>query len=431
MTVEDVEVWVTENDIDRRIGTLRPSFTGGRSLASSSFEYDQDFLRSGWAVSPDLPLQSGRMYTPANQTLPGAFSDAAPDDWGQKIIRAEHMRRRAADPSLPVRLGEFDYLLRVSDHTRMGALRFRYASSSADAWLSSESGVANMPDLERILEAARRYESNEATDEDLAYLNDVATSPGGARPKANVVTAAGHLAIAKLPHSKDGSLDVERWEAVTLTLAERAGLRTPRWSLATPGSQRAVLVSERFDRSYRSDDADHSNRLGYMSARSALRLGIHNDGSTLTYEDFTDAIAEWSVSPVEDLHEMFGRIALTVLVNNVDDHWRNHGFLHDERGWRLAPLFDVNPSRHRGVIQSRAISDDDDPADRQLGHLLDVADAFQLRQPAAREILRRTAGSVAAWRTVAEELHVPAAQIETLQVAFETPQLEWVRSLEP
>ncbi len=30
-------------------------------------------------------------------------------------------------------------------------------------------------------------------------------------------------------------------------------------------------------------------------------------------------------------------------VSNTDDHLRNHGFLLTPTGWRLAPLYDVNP----------------------------------------------------------------------------------------
>jgi serine/threonine-protein kinase HipA len=415
VTWSEVEVWVAEGSRDRIAGTLRPSFLGRGVLASSSFEYDDDWIRDGWQISPDLPLERGRMYTPENQTLPGAFSDAAPDEWGQKIIRADNARRRSEDASLPARLGEFDYLLGVADRTRMGALRFR----EADRWLSEESGVANVHDLERIVQVAERYEDDEATDEDIAYLNDVATSPGGARPKANVMTERGALAIAKLPHSKDGRYDVERWEAITLTLAEGAGLRVPQWSLVGSGSGRGVLVSERFDRD------EHGGRLGYMSGRSALRLGAHDDGSRETYEDFADAIAEWSSAPEADLHEMFGRIALTVLVNNVDDHWRNHGFVHDSAGWRLSPLFDVNPSRRRGVIDSRAISGDDDPADRQLTSLLAVSRTFRLRDADAAGIVRRVAETVADWERVATATGADARQREAFRATFDTPQLHW------
>jgi len=416
---EAVEVWSGEAPGPRRVGTLRPSFQGLRTLASSSFEYDPEFLRDGWQVSPDLPLRPGRTYTADNQTLPGAFSDAAPDDWGQKLIRADHALRRQRDASLPARLGEFDYLLGVADHTRIGALRFR----TGDSWSSSESGVANLHDLDRILAAAARYEDDEATDEDIAYLGDVATSPGGARPKANVVTATGTLAIAKLPHSKDGRFDVERWEAVALTLASDAGLRVPRWSLVPPGAGRAVLLSERFDR-----DAD-GNRLGYMSARTALELGAHDDGTRLTYEDLSDVIDHWSAAPADDLREMFGRIALSVLVNNVDDHWRNHAFLHTPAGWRLSPVFDVNPSRQRGVIDSRAISPADDPRSRDLRNLLDIAGAFRLRRADAEGDLQRVAGAVAGWDRVASGLGIPADEREAMRVAFGSAQLDWALGL--
>lgn len=419
MTQDVVEVWSGEAAEPRRVGTLRPSFQGLRTLASSSFEYDPAFLRDGWQISPDLPLRPGRTYTAERQTLPGAFSDAAPDDWGQKLIRADHALRRQQDTTLPGRLGEFDYLLGVSDHTRTGSLRFR----SGGTWLSSETGVANVHDLDRILAAAARYEDDEATDEDIAYLGDVATSPGGARPKANITTDRGTLAIAKLPHSNDGRFDVERWEAVALTLAADAGLRVPRWSLVPPGAGRAVLVSERFDR-----DATGS-RLGYMSARTALELGAHDDGSRLTYEDLSDAIDHWSAAPAADLREMFGRIALSVLVNNVDDHWRNHAFLHTVDGWRLSPVFDVNPSRQRGVIDSRAISSSDDPRARDLRNLLTIAGAFRLRKPDAERVLQRVAGAVAGWDRVAAALGVPPDERDAMRVAFDTPQLDWALGL--
>jgi serine/threonine-protein kinase HipA len=415
----DVGVWLTTSSGDRRIGTLRPSFQGGRTLASSSFEYDPGFLADGWQISPDLPLRPGRTYTAENSTLPGAFTDATPDDRGQKLIRADHARRRRDDPSLPPRLGEFDYLLGVADHTRVGALRLRTGST----WLSSEAGVANMHDLPRILHAAERYETDVATDEDIAYLNDVATSPGGARPKANVVTERGVLALAKLPHSKDGRVDVERWEAVALTLARDAGLRTPTWGLEAPPGGRAVLISERFDRD------DSGNRLGYISGRTALGLGANDHGSRLTYEDFTDTIAELSVSPREDLREMFGRIALTILINNVDDHWRNHAFLHTPNGWRLSPLFDVNPSPQRGVIDSRPVDSADDPGYRSLTSLLRTAKSYRLDDTAARAILRRVASAVSRWDEVASTLAIPASHRAHQAPSFGAEQRTWALSL--
>ena len=41
-------------------------------------------------------------------------------------------------------------------------------------------------------------------------------------------------------------------------------------------------------------------------------------------------------------------MAFSVLIHNTDDHLRNHGFLLTPKGWRLAPMFDVNPNPDGG-----------------------------------------------------------------------------------
>lgn len=406
------------------VGTLEASFAGGRSLASSSFQYAPSYLAhpGRYALSPDLPLATGRLYTDESRSQFGAFADATPDEWGRKIVEADHARRRKNDPSLPAQLGPFDLLLGVADRTRMGALRFRAGDSSEHPWLSEDDGIATIHDLDRVIAVAQRYDANEATDDDIAYLSDIATSPGGARPKANVLIADGQLAIAKLPHSKDGVIDVEAWEALALTIASRAELAVPRFERVSAGASTSVLISHRFDRT-----ADGS-RLGYISAATAMSIGEH-DGRSVSYVDFADAIAELSENPAADLRELYGRIALTVLINNVDDHWRNHGLLRGRTGWRLAPVFDLNPSRSRGVITSRPISADDDPRRRDLRSLFAVANAFGLSGSAAAEIVRGVGEHVATWRDVAGELQIDAGQRESMAVAFDEQQLEYALGL--
>jgi len=47
--------------------------------------------------------------------------------------------------------------------------------------------------------------------------------------------------------------------------------------------------------------------------------------------------------PSERLHLIGAVVAISIPITNVDDHLRNHGFLHVERGrWRLSPAFDIN-----------------------------------------------------------------------------------------
>lgn len=412
--MSEIEVWVDEGE-PRFAGVLRPSFMG-RALAACSFVYDDAFLSYGYALSPDLPLARGRTYTPESSTLFGALSDAAPDEWGQRIIRSAIAQasggKRAAAPN------ELDYLMGVSDATRMGALRLRLAGSSE--WASSDRTTANVHELDRILAAARRYEANEASEEDIEYLDGVATSPGGARPKANVTLGDGTLAIAKLPHSKDGSIDVERWEAVALTLAVNAGINTPRFKVAAGESRKAVLLTHRFDRR-------GGARVGYISAATALSLGMHRPGNELSYLEFADTVAELSANPRVELRELFRRIALTVLVNNVDDHWRNHGFLHSAKGWSLSPVFDVNPAPATRTVHSRPIAPNTSPDERRIEDLLEVADAFQLTSEEAGSITAEVGASVVEWPAVARSLGVDARELAIMASAFDESQLETAR----
>ena len=52
----------------------------------------------------------------------------------------------------------------------------------------------------------------------------------------------------------------------------------------------------------------------------------------------------YSSAPTEDLHELWRRIVFNVMVGNLDDHLRNHGFLYDrDDKWRLSPAYDLNP----------------------------------------------------------------------------------------
>lgn len=419
MALEEIEVFLHEGGREPvKVGLLRPSFTAGRNLAASSFEYDPAYLTRAdrYEISPDLPLTAGRVYTAENRNLFGAFTDASPDEWGQKIIEANHAVSVKNDPTLPRRIGDFDFLLGVSDQSRMGALRFRRPGSSG--WLSNDPGVANLHDLGRILAATTRYEAHEATDEDVEYLGGVATSPGGARPKANVETDDGHLALAKLPHSNDGDIDVEAWEAVVSAIAKSAGLRTSPFALHRMTAEHAVLVVRRFDR-----DAV-GNRIGYLSAATALGMGKHDSGQRVTYEEFADTISEFAEEPRRELREMYGRIALTILVNNVDDHWKNHGFLRSGKGWSLSPIFDVNPRSRHGVITSRAINDEDDPRHRDIRNLVNIADAYGLTHQQATSTIHAVADEVAKWPQVATKMGIPKKQQSMMAKAFDETQLK-------
>ena len=68
-------------------------------------------------------------------------------------------------------------------------------------------------------------------------------------------------------------------------------------------------------------------------------------------------------------------MAFSILITNVDDHLRNHGFLHvDREFWRLSPAFDINPSPDRVRELKTWISEERRPRDDHQG--FDVRDCL-------------------------------------------------------
>ena len=105
-------------------GRLWSHFRKGRE--SASFEYNREWLANPYrfALEPLLPLADGTFHTTPGQSVFGAIGDSTPDRWGRILMRrAELARARAANES-PRTLSELDYLLRVNDEARQGALRF-------------------------------------------------------------------------------------------------------------------------------------------------------------------------------------------------------------------------------------------------------------------------------------------------------------------
>jgi serine/threonine-protein kinase HipA len=391
-----------------------------RNTESATFAYDSGYLasRAAYELDPALPLVAGQQQTPAGRPIFGAFSDCAPDRWGRRLInRAEEHRVRDEGRGAGRTFGEIDYLLGVRDDLRQGALRFRELRTRT--YLAPEqSGVPHLLDLSELLSASERLERDEATAAELQVLLRGGSSLGGARPKAHVVGPEGRIAIAKFPSVAADEWDVIRWEYVALRLAREAGIRTPNSALHTVDGK-PVLVVDRFDRS-------GSTRLGYVSAMTMLEATDGDDGS---YLDVAGVIEEHSPTASADLRELWRRVAFSILIRNTDDHLRNHGFLRESTaGWALSPAFDLNPDPRPGP-KHLATAIDDDTSEARIDVLVGVADAFRLRDPDVRAVLREVTGAIARWRDVADEAGLDAVAIDRMARAFAHEETERARQL--
>lgn len=69
------------------------------------------------------------------------------------------------------------------------------------------------------------------------------------------------------------------------------------------------------------------------------------DGERASYPEIVDELSRHGASARADAAELFRQIVFNILVSNVDDHLRNHGFLWSwKTGWRLSSAYDFTPT---------------------------------------------------------------------------------------
>jgi serine/threonine-protein kinase HipA len=382
----------------------------GRNHESASFQYDNQWLETAgrFALEPYLPLHTGVFHTEAGRSLFGALGDSAPDRWGRVLMRRAEKRNAQKDRRTPRTLREIDYLLSVDDQARQGALRFSYQPEGPFLNSDPKTKIPPLIELPRLLQAATRAADDNESNEDLLLLLAPGSSLGGARPKASIRDHDGILCIAKFPNKHD-ELDAVRLEALALTLAAKAGIGTPSWTLET-AARKPVLLTRRFDRR-------GATRIPYLSAMSMLSA---RDNEQRSYLEIADTLRRFGSQPKKDLEQLWRRIVFSVLISNTDDHLRNHGFLWTSTaGWILSPAFDLNPVpvEVKPRILSTAIDLDDSTA--SLETAFSVAGHFSLTLKDAKSIAQQVAKVTSRWSKQAAGLGVSTRQIAAVSSAFE------------
>jgi serine/threonine-protein kinase HipA len=408
----DFEVHLSLEGETRQIGRARSNRVRGKETIL--FEYTEEWLKDAdrFELEPGLPLTRGGFAPPDGQSIHGTLGDSAPDTWGRRLMqRAE--RRQAEREGRAVRtLLESDYLLGVSDESRLGAFRFR--RSDGQAFLAESSrGIPALVELGRLLQCTDRILRDEETDEDLLMIFAPGSSLGGARPKASVLDQHGRLSIAKFPKESD-EYSIETWEEIALRLAERAGIPTPHHELLEVAG-RSVLLSRRFDRA-------NGQRIPFLSAMALLGA---KDGQTGSYPEMVDALARHGSQAKKDARALYRRVAFNVLISNVDDHLRNHGFLRfDRSGWTLSPAYDLNPVPADLKARLLTTNIDLEESTCSVDLLEAAAEYFALSLPEARSILKEVALATSSWRSVAKEVGANGKEIHRMASAFEHEALQ-------
>ena len=404
----EIEVYVDLDGQTHLVGRVWSRLSKGREGAS--FGYDPAWLASPlrFLLEPALSLDAGSHHTGQGYSLFGALGDSAPDRWGRMLMKRMERRIAEREGRAPRALMEIDYLLMVDDAVRPGALRFKEAGS--ERFLAS--GGPKVPPLvylSKLLAASDRVVADKESDEDLRLLLAPGSSLGGARPKAAVADSNGDLHIAKFPHAQD-EYSVERWSYLAHTLAGKAGIHVPPCRIVEV-DRTSVLVVARFDRK-------GPLRIPFLSAMSMLGAA---DGETHSYLELVDALRRHGAGSNEDQRELWRRVLFSVLISNVDDHLRNHGFLYDtaKRGWRLSPAYDLNPVPRdvKPPFLSTFIDEKDNAASFDL--VLSTAEYYGLTAADVRQIVQETVTAVSGWRKAAAKLGMSRRETDRMASAFE------------
>ncbi len=293
---------------------------------------------------------------------------------------------------------------------RQGALRFREGEGAGTGqFLATQAdGVPALTDIPTLLALADRAEKDTADLPDLQRLIQAGGSLGGARPKAHVRQKDGRIAIAKFPSSNRDTWNVMAWEKVAFDLGREAGIDLPPSELLWL-ADRSVHVIERFDRTAK------EHRTGYVSALTMLEAF---EGDERSYLEIADVIERHSSETTADLRQLWRRILFSVLISNVDDHLRNHGFLHVHGdAWRLSPAFDINPDPEPAATNLRTTIDET-RGDLDVSLVLEVAGLFRLDQTEAEEVVAHVVSVVSQWRDVARQNGLDSSELGRMTPAF-------------
>jgi len=392
------------------IGILSAQQAKGRK--AFSFSYDADWISSQeqLLLDPDIVWYSGQQYPNGKENF-GVFLDSMPDTWGRTL-----MKRRAAlnakeqGKPAPV-LYDIDFLLGVHDLSRMGALRFK---REPDGDFLDNDPVSPTPPWANIRElqyGAKLIESNEDTVEVkkwLAMLMAPGSSLGGARPKANILDEHGHPWIAKFP-SRNDTIDKGAWEYLAYRLAVDSCIDMTESRLEHIAGPYHTFFTKRFDR-------EKQNRIHFASAMTMTGKNeelIRDEAPS--YLDIVEFIQFFGTQIEEDLHQLWRRLVFNILISNTDDHLRNHGFILTNRGWRLSPAFDINPSIDK-VGLALNIDMDNNALDIDLAR--SVGAYFRLGKKEMDIIIDEVKSGISGWKKIATEIGIPRSEQTLMAAAF-------------
>ena len=378
----------------RLVGDLQ-LMTAGKGV---SLTYAPIWLAGGFALSEDLPLIDMEHLPRAKGVAAGAVDDARPDRWGERVIQFIDK---------PTRLSLMEYLYYAGDD-RFGALG---VSTSNEQYLPRRNGpLPRLADAQVLSEVVAKISAKEPISAIERQMVAAGGSFGGAKPKA-LIEIDGEQWVIKFFNGEP--IDVPLVEHACMTLAAQAGIRVAQTQVVRLAGEHALAVL-RYDRR-------GTERIHCLSAATALYAeAVDGQAADLSYPALAQLLRRLGLTAgnqhMQDMHELFRRMVFNILIDNTDDHEKNHALLVTEPTrngrLRLAPAYDVLPTNSGQGHQEFGVGLDG--SDSTLTNAMSQCRLFGLSAKQAGAEVLRVIEVVNNWRAHFKNCGVSGADLGSL-----------------
>lgn len=238
---------------------------------------------------------------------------------------------------------------------------------------------------------------------------------GGVKPKA-LLNIQGEPWVVKF--SDGDPIDTPLIEHASMTLAALAGIRVAETKTIRMNYGHAVDI-KRFDRI-------KNQRIHTLSAYVALKAAAEPFG----YPELALLLRRRGPSKnstnLKHMHELFRRMVFNILIDNTDDHEKNHALLvNAEQEYELSPAYDILPSGQALGYQQMRVGTEQ--ADSTISNALSQCELFSLSQEEARAETLRVIKVIDTWKEHFKACGASPRDIEMLEEQIDRPFLKQQR----
>jgi serine/threonine-protein kinase HipA len=363
-----------------------------------SLHYGAEWSANGFPISEDLPLVDTEQLPRWKGLAVGAVDDARPDRWGERVI--QYLDK-------PARLSLMEFLYYAGDE-RFGALG---VSTSARSYVPRSGGpLPKLAQAQQLSEVVQKVSAREAVSDLERKMLTAGGSFGGAKPKA-LIDMAGEPWLIKFFNNEP--VDAPLAERASMTLAAQAGIRVAQTGVVPLAGGNALVV-RRFDR-------QGAQRFHCLSAGTALRAqSVQGLTPQLGYPQLAQLLRRAGVAEGDqyllDMQELFRRMVFNILIDNTDDHEKNHALWvvapQAQGKYRLTPAYDVLPTGSGQGVQEFLVGTAQ--ADSTLANAMSQCELFAYTPVQAAAQVLRVIEAVNGWQKHFAHCGVSARDIASL-----------------